>query len=187
MSSTGHFLTNRFQSLPVLKKASKRLRAYSFVSPVTSRSGWADPNIPPAPQLQLDGSPPRYDEDQPAPEYDSHNQPIPPSLQLKRYSSSQRYSNRQNQLAQELSVKLISVVFPKQCSPPPRPDPRKILNEDIRVRKLRGDKYDLSYCLPKTQVTPRPPRWVIDPFTSKWIRRLIPHASPLRQELARAS
>ena len=128
------------------------------MSPAPSRPALANPNGTPTPQLQFDNSPPSYDEIQPAPTYDSHNQPIPPSLQLKRYSTSRRYSCRQNQLVQDLSVKLIGVVLPKQCPPPPRPEPRKILNEDIRVRKLRGDRYDLSYCLPKTQVTPRPPR-----------------------------
>jgi hypothetical protein len=118
--------------------------------PITERS---------TPQLQLDNSPPRYDDEvYSAPKFDSHNQPIPPSLQLKRYGSSQRYNSRQNQLVQDLSVRLIAVVLPKQCPPPPRPKPRRILNEDIRVRKLRGDKHDLSYCLPKTQFTPRPPR-----------------------------
>ncbi|KAF9647723.1 hypothetical protein BDM02DRAFT_3187717 [Thelephora ganbajun] len=121
--------------LPVLKK-SKRLRGYSF----------------------LDNSLPCYDDVHPVPKYDSHNQPIPQNLQLKRYSSSQRYNSRQNQLVQDLSVKLIAVVLSKQCSSPSRPESRKILNEDIRVRKLRGDKYDMSYCLPKTQITPRPPR-----------------------------
>lgn len=111
-------------------------------------------------QLELDESPSYDDEDSSAPKYDSHNQPIPPSLQLKRFSSSQRYASRQNQLVQDLSVKLIAVVLPKQCPLPPRPEPRLIFNEDIRVRKLRGDKYDTSYCLPKTQVVPRPPRLV---------------------------
>ena len=141
-------------------KRSKRLRGYSFVSPVTSRLDCASPNETPSRQLQLDNSPLGFDEDEvhPAPKYDSHNQPIPPSLQLKRFSSGKRYNSRQNQLVQDLSVKLFAVVLPKQCPLPPRPEPRKILNEDIRVRKLRGDKYDLSYCLPKTQVTPRPPR-----------------------------
>jgi len=133
--------------LPVLKKSSKRLKGYTFL---------------------LDNSPLSDDEIDPPPEYDSHNQPIPPSLQLKRYSSSQRYSSRQSQLVQDLSVKLIAVVLPKQRPSPPRPEPRRIMNENIRVRKLRGDKCDLSYCLPKTQVIPRPP-------------------SPLRKELARAS
>jgi hypothetical protein len=148
LPSPSHVLTNRLQSLPVLKKTSKRPRAYSF--------------------LQLDNSPPCCNDVDPTPKFDSHNQPIPPSLQLKRYGSSQRYNSCQYQLVQDLSVRLITVVLPKQYPPPPRPQPRKILNEDIRVRKLRGDKYDLSYCLPKTQVTLRPP-------------------SPLRKELARAS
>jgi len=130
----------------VFRKSSKRLRGYSF--------------------LELDDSP-SSDDELSAPKYDSHDQPVPPSLQLKRFSSSQRYTCRQNQLVQDLSVKLIAVVLPKQCPLPPRPEPRFIFNEDIRVRKLRGDKYDTSYCLPKTQVAPRPP-------------------SPLRKELARA-
>jgi len=134
-------------SLPVLSKLSKRRSGHSF--------------------LQLDNSHPHSDDIIPAPKYDSHNQPIPPNLQLKRFNSSHRYSSHQHQLVQDLSVKLISIVVPKPSPPPPRPESRKIPDQYyIRVRKLREDKCDLSFCLPKPFLRPRQP-------------------SPLRQELAR--
>lgn len=61
------------------------------------------------------------------------------------------------------------------------------MNEDIRVRKLRGDKYDASYCLPKTQVIPRPPRSVTPlSVLMEEPRLILCVVSPLRKELARA-